>query len=71
MSLFKKPKRNIRRRDFDIIDENDEEGDMKTNSVDSKKTGNIKSTEVKVKKDKKKQSVLSFDEEWDEGMLLY
>uniref|UniRef100_A0A1B6C9W1 GCF C-terminal domain-containing protein n=1 Tax=Clastoptera arizonana TaxID=38151 RepID=A0A1B6C9W1_9HEMI len=67
MSLFKKPKRNIRRRDFDSNEENEEEGDFKIDGQDSKKNVNVKTNDPKVKKEKKKQAVLSFHEELDEG----
>lgn len=69
MSIFKKPKRNIRKRDIGSNDENEEENDFKEDgdSAELKKSLPVKSSEPKSKKDKKKQSVLSFEEEWNEG----
>lgn len=67
MSFFKKPNRNIRRRgEFGSVDENDGEdtetkGD--TENVSSKKN----SSEKKVKKEIKKQTILSFEEELNEA----
>lgn len=64
MSLFNKPKRNIRRRHF-----NDEEDDNENRSVETEDMQILKN-KVK-KKDKPKQTLLSFGEELDEGMHLY
>ena len=60
MSLFNKPKRNIRRRPF-----NDEEEDNENKSMESDDIQNVKH-KVK-KKDKPKQTLLSFGEELEEG----
>lgn len=73
MSIFKKPKRNIRKRDIGSNDENEEEHDLKEDgdSAEPKKSLAVRSSETKPKKDKKKQSVLSFEEEWNEGTELF
>lgn len=63
MSMLKKPRRNIRRRDTDN-DENDD--DTEVTQIVTKKTVS-KILESKNKKEKKKPSVLSFEEEWNEG----
>lgn len=63
MSVLKKPKRNIRRRDFD--NEENEHEDSETTTV--KKSTSNKSLDAKVKKEKKKPSILSFEEEWNDG----
>lgn len=65
MSVFKKPKRNIRRRDLDN-DENEVE-DTESSQMPSRKTLSKSSSDMKTKKEKKKPSVLSFEEEWNEG----
>lgn len=71
MSFFKKPKRNIRKRDIGSNDENDEENDFNVkedgDSAEPKKSLTVKSLELKPKKEKKKQSILSFEEEWNEA----
>lgn len=59
MSLFNKPKRNIRRRSFN------EEGEDNENRMECDDAQPIK-TKPK-KKDKPKQTLLSFGEELDEG----
>lgn len=64
MSVLKKPKRNIRRRDFDH-DENEDDVSLAIGS-NSKKLS-VKSTEGKLKKDQNKPSILSFEEEWNDG----
>lgn len=59
MSLFNKPKRNIRRRPFNDEDEDNE------NRMEIEDTQPVK---VKAKKkDKPKQTLLSFGEELEEG----
>ncbi|XP_054271583.1 PAX3- and PAX7-binding protein 1-like [Macrosteles quadrilineatus] len=65
MSVMKKPRRNIRRRDLDN-DENDGE-ETEVSLLQFKKTTSNKTSEVKVKKEKKKPSVLSFEEEWNDA----
>uniref|UniRef100_A0A1B6M7W2 GCF C-terminal domain-containing protein n=2 Tax=Graphocephala atropunctata TaxID=36148 RepID=A0A1B6M7W2_9HEMI len=64
MSVMKKPKRNIRRRDFDN-EENEGEESEETHILTKKATS--KSTDLKMKKEKKKHSVLSFEEEWNDA----
>lgn len=59
MSLFNKPKRNIRRRPFNDDDEDNE------NRMEVEDTQPIKSKTKK--KDKPKQTLLSFGEELEEG----
>jgi hypothetical protein len=60
MSLFNKPKRNIRRRHF-----NDEEEDNENRSMESDEILNLKNKTKK--KSKPKQTLLSFGEELEEG----
>lgn len=62
MSLFNKPKRNIRRRPFNEDDEDNE------NRMDSNEDSQSSKFKPK-KKDKPKQTLLSFGEELDEGSL--
>jgi len=59
MSLFNKPKRNIRRRPFDDEDEDNE------NRMEVEDAQPVK---VKTKKDKPKQTRLSFGEELEQGV---
>lgn len=59
MSLFNKPKRNIRRRPFNDDDEDNE------NRMEVEDTQPVKSKTKK--KDKPKQTLLSFGEELEEG----
>lgn len=62
MSLFNKPKRNIRRRSF-----NDESEDNENRmEVDQEQSIRVKPK----KKDTPKQTLLSFGEELDEGYFL-
>jgi hypothetical protein len=72
MSLFKKPKKNIRPRVIGGIE--DEEGDENEKKVEVEEEENIAQPQsnaapkMKVKsKDRRKQSVLSFEEELNEG----
>lgn len=62
MSLFNKPKRNIRRRPFDDEDEDNE------NRMEVEDAQPVK---VKTKKDKPKQTRLSFGEELEQGVYTY
>lgn len=63
MSVFNKPKRNIRRRPFNDEDEDNE------NRMEVEDAQPIK---VKAKKkDKPKQTLLSFGEELEEGVYTY
>lgn len=63
MSVFNKPKRNIRRRPFNDEDEDNE------NRMEVEDAQPIK---VKAKKkDKPKQTLLSFGEELEEGVYMY
>uniref|UniRef100_A0A1B6HWV2 GCF C-terminal domain-containing protein n=1 Tax=Homalodisca liturata TaxID=320908 RepID=A0A1B6HWV2_9HEMI len=64
MSVMKKPKRNIRRRDFD--NEENEGDELEETHIQMKKAMS-KSSEQKMKKEKKKHSVLSFEEEWNDA----
>jgi hypothetical protein len=73
MSLFKKPKKTIRPRVIGSIE--DEEGDENEKKVDVEEEENIVqpqanvATKVKAKnKERRKQSVLSFEEELNEGV---
>ena len=61
MSLFNKPKRNIRRRPFNDDDEDNE------NRMEVEDTQPVKSKAKK--KDKPKQTLLSFGEELEEGIF--
>lgn len=61
MSLFNKPKRNIRRRPFNDEDEDNE------NRIEVEDTQPVKIKMTK-KKDKPKQTRLSFGEELEQGM---
>lgn len=63
MSLFNKPKRNIRRRPFNEEEEDNENKSMETEDLQNSKN------KVK-KKDKPKQTLLSFGEELEEGKNL-
>lgn len=63
MSLFNKPKRNIRRRPFNDEDE-DNENRMEVEDAQPVK---IKTK----KKDKPKQTLLSFGEELEQGVYTY
>jgi hypothetical protein len=72
MSLFKKPKKNIRPRVIGSIE--DEEGDENEKNVEVEEEENIAqphsnvAPKMKVKsKERRKQSVLSFEEELNEG----
>lgn len=60
MSLFNKPKRNIRRRSF-----NEETEDNENRMI----VDQIQPNKVKKKKEKPKQTLLSFGEELDEGLF--
>ena len=62
MSLFNKPKRNIRRRPFDDEDEDNE------NRMEVEDAQPVK---VKTKKDKPKQTRLSFGEELEQGVYTH
>ena len=71
MSLFKKPKKNIRRRVIGNIDE-EEGGDENERKVEEEENniqpqGNVSTKTKEKKKEKRKQSVLSFEEELNEG----
>lgn len=63
MSLFKKPNRNIRRREIEV-----QEDDLESKEADIAKTKN-KSNNTNSNSSVKavKQTLLSFGEEWDEG----
>lgn len=63
MSLFNKPKRNIRRRPFNDDDE-DNENRMEVEDAQPAKS-------KAKKKDKPKQTLLSFGEELEEGNIVY
>jgi hypothetical protein len=73
MSLFKKPKKNIRRRVIGSIDD-EEGGDENEKGVEVEEDENIIQPQVNIttkikdkKKEMRKQTVLSFEEELNEG----
>lgn len=73
MSLFKKPKKNIRRRVIGNIEdeEGNEENDIKVDVEDeeiiAQPQPNITTKIKDKKKERRKQTVLSFEEELNEG----
>jgi hypothetical protein len=73
MSLFKKPKKNIRRRVIGTIedeegkDENDAKMEVEEEETIAQPQANITTKIKDKKKERRKQTVLSFQEELNEG----
>jgi hypothetical protein len=74
MSLFKKPKKNIRRRVIGSI-EDEEGGDENEKRMEVEEEENIVQPQANIttkikdkKKERRKQTILSFEEELNEGM---
>lgn len=73
MSLFKKPKKNIRRRvignieDEEGNEENDIKVDVEEEEIIAQPQPNITTKIKDKKKERRKQTVLSFEEELNEG----
>jgi hypothetical protein len=74
MSLFKKPKKNIRRRvignieDEEGSDDNDTKMEVEEEETIAQPQANITTKVKDKKKERRKQTVLSFEEELNEGM---
>jgi len=76
MSLFKKPKKNIRRREIGSVDDEDGAADESSKMDVDEEEENIvqirnKIAKAKEKKERRKQTLLSFEEDFNEGISTY